>query len=680
LESLYKSESIGISEEKDPSDYDLAQIEEFERGVEQRGEQYYVELPWHKEVLKQVPDGLEVATAVAHRVHADLTKKGLESQYVEVFKQQLADGIIERIPYDDVKKRGHVWFPHRPVVKEDAAFSKIRPVFNCSLKTGNRPSLNEAAYPGINLLTDLSQLLIKFRIGNHTLLSDIKQAFLQIKLKKEEDKNLFSFLVKEKGRLVPYRYTSIVFGFVSSPFILNFIIKLHVKKFPNDEVSKVLLDNFYVDNLVVSRDNPRQLLEIYKGASERMSKARFLLREWNSSNEHVRRVLRRDANASTKSVEKVLGYNYSVEEDSMKLNFTCVNDRANTKRSILSEVSKVFDPLGLVSPLTVRGKLLLRDLWCLKVGWYEQVSEDVQKKWVKLCKDFKRLSEVAFPRKSIGAQEPTKIVAFCDASKQAYGCAIYTTQEEKSSLLFYKVKVAPLKTKTLPTLELLSVFLAVKCLKNILATLSQSVSVSDVTVAVDAQVVLNWILARKAKTSNLFVNNRLKEIWMLVEEMEGLHGCEFRFRYVPTGENNAGYLTRGMSSKEFSEVLHRWVHGPAWLAQDPSEWPSGPLTCVSDECQAVMSTRVTRGNEARVEEEVRTEAILDLSRFSSLRKVYSIISKVFQFIFKLRKSRDDPALAARRYWIGEAQSAFAVEREYLLLPLKSRPPRPPPRV
>jgi hypothetical protein len=93
---------------------------------------------------------------------------------------------------------------------------------------------------------------------------------------------------------------------------------------------------------------------------------------------------------------------------------------------------------------------------------------------------------------------------------------------------------------------------------------------------VDAQVLLNWILTQKAKTSNVFVNNRLKEIWMLVEEMEGLHSCSFHFCHVPTSMNNADYLTRWLSTKEFAEVLHRWVQGPVWLVLEPSEWPSEP--------------------------------------------------------------------------------------------------------
>jgi hypothetical protein len=68
-----------------------------------------VELPWYREILQQVSDGLEIAIAVAHRVHANLTKQGLELQYGAVIHQQLADGIIERIPYADVKKEPHLY-------------------------------------------------------------------------------------------------------------------------------------------------------------------------------------------------------------------------------------------------------------------------------------------------------------------------------------------------------------------------------------------------------------------------------------------------------------------------------------------------------------------------------------------------------------------------------------------
>ena len=81
----------------------------------------------------------------------------------------------------------------------------------------NSPSLNEAAYAGINLLNDLVQLLIKVRKDEYLMISDIKAAFLNIKLSLETDKNKFCILWKAAdNRLIAYRYTSIVFGFSSS--------------------------------------------------------------------------------------------------------------------------------------------------------------------------------------------------------------------------------------------------------------------------------------------------------------------------------------------------------------------------------------------------------------------------------------------------------------------------------
>ena len=77
--------------------------------------------------------------------------------------------------------------------------AKVRVVYNCSLKTGGRPSLNEAAYPGLDLLTDLFGLLNYFRLNNNVLLGDIEKAFLMIKLKDNADKNRFSFVVHDNG-------------------------------------------------------------------------------------------------------------------------------------------------------------------------------------------------------------------------------------------------------------------------------------------------------------------------------------------------------------------------------------------------------------------------------------------------------------------------------------------------
>ena len=180
----------------------------------------------------------------------NLEQKGLLSAYQEVFRNQLEDRIIERIDVQPKDFDNYVWIPHRPVLKDEAnVTTKIRPVFNCSLKTNNAPSLNEAAYAGINLMGDIVKLSLYFRSNETVLLSDIKQAFLQIMLAKEEDRNRFCFFMKEGDDLITYRYRTIIFGFNASPFILNYVIKHHASLFCDDEYSKILRSIFYVDNL-----------------------------------------------------------------------------------------------------------------------------------------------------------------------------------------------------------------------------------------------------------------------------------------------------------------------------------------------------------------------------------------------------------------------------------------------
>ena len=174
-------------------------------------------------------------------------KQNIASAYEEVFEQQESLGIIEPV---NQKVPDQIWIPHRPVIRTEAnVTTKIRPVFNCSLKMGKSPSLNEAAFPGIDLMNNLLSLLLYFRSNFYVLLSDIAKAFLQICLASEEDKNRFCFFRKINGKFVPYRYRTIIFGFVG-PFILNYVIQYHLSAHASDNVSSLIRDKFYVDNLI----------------------------------------------------------------------------------------------------------------------------------------------------------------------------------------------------------------------------------------------------------------------------------------------------------------------------------------------------------------------------------------------------------------------------------------------
>ena len=159
-----------------------------------------VELPWYKDKISLVSSNHFVALKVLDRTIDLLKRKGLVNKYQEVFDKQLEDGIIEEVKVNLSDYDNHFWIPHRPVIRtEEQVTTKIRPVFNCSLKTDKAlPSLNEAAYPGIDLMGSILNLLFYFRTNKIVMLSNIKQAFLSVKLKNEVDKNRFCFFWKKK--------------------------------------------------------------------------------------------------------------------------------------------------------------------------------------------------------------------------------------------------------------------------------------------------------------------------------------------------------------------------------------------------------------------------------------------------------------------------------------------------
>ena len=113
----------------------------------------------------------------------------------------------------------------------------------------------------------------------------------------------------------------------------------------------------------------------------------------------------------------------------------------------------------------------------------------------------------------------TDLDLFCDSSKQSYGFALYNVQDNKSNLMFAKTKVTPIKPRSLPTLELLSVFLGVKCLHLILDSYP-NVTFKRLVISVDAQVVLSLLMSQQIETKNQFAKNRLKDISMMTQELK----------------------------------------------------------------------------------------------------------------------------------------------------------------
>ena len=654
LDNFYSLESIGIQDE-DGVAYENDQVDSFKKSISYKDGHYHVKLPWKSDLVKKVPSNLKISLAVAERVYDKLENKGIVEKYEEVFNEQEALGIIEPV---EKRTPGQIFIPHRPVIKmDDLTTTKIRPVFNCSLKVGKNPSLNEAAFPGIDLMNNLLALLLYFRTNNFVLLADIMKAFLQIRLSDEKDKNRFCFFRKIDGRYVPYRYNTIIFGFVSSPFILNYIVQYHLMVNPHFEVASLIKDKFYVDNLIYTSNNFDELPSKVQEINEVMLSGGLPLREWTCNYKSVLSSLKDDEICKKHEV-KVLGYLYNKDEDTLRLKNASLDPNASTKRQILSSLSSVFDPLGIFAPVLLQGKLMIREMCQKLVDWDQKLDKDLLSRWVKLCKTFKEVSNVSFARRVFNSDNPIKLYVFADASKEAYGCAIYVVQGQRSSLLFSKVKVSPIKERTLPTLELLAAQLSLKCLSTIFDNdLIPETLLESIVLFLDSQVALSWILGNKAPKKNIFVNNRIKEISSLLEKIDNKY-THVSLSYVPSGHNQADFVTKTCSPSAFKEKFDWWNVGPQWLLSPPQEWPKGQLGCIPQDAKGDLISSVLGP--------VKPSPLVDICKYSSFSELLGVTVKIFTAVHKFKKSKADPVGPAINYIMKLMQEeAFPLELKYL---------------
>ena len=127
---------------------------------------------------------------------------------------------------------------------------------------------------------------------------------------------------------------------------------------------------------------------------------------------------------------------------------------------VLRASSKIYDPLGILTPVTIRAKILMQELWKGGYGWDEPLPQERQKKWLALSNDLDTATQTQIPRRYFPSSSTwtsnTTLHIFVDASVKAYGAVAYVANGTESSMVMTKTRVAPLKKLTLPQLELMA--------------------------------------------------------------------------------------------------------------------------------------------------------------------------------------------------------------------------------
>ncbi|XP_045135683.1 uncharacterized protein LOC123518747 [Portunus trituberculatus] len=365
VHKLWELDVIGIDPSQSSPD-DQISYKEYLKTVQYEDNQYWVKLPWKVNKL-ELPTNYRRACGQMYSLIKELDRKGLIQKYSDIIQEQVQLQFIEEVLLAHPTDKSH-YLPHHGVMK-DSTITPLRIVYNCSSKAHpTEPSLNECLMTGPSLTRKLGDVLLKFRTSRYAFTADISKAFLRIGLQ-EKDRDFTRFLWLSdphniESSMKTYRFKSVLFGATSSPFFLQATIDYHLSN-SNSPMKELLSSNFYVDNFQGTTQDQDQLLTIYNEANKEIKLANMPLRQWTTNNSCLQNLIKTDFPGYNIPIEtSVLGLQWNISNDTLRLKPVKPNIHHNslTKRSLVANVSKLYDLLGFFSPVSIKGKLLIQDL------------------------------------------------------------------------------------------------------------------------------------------------------------------------------------------------------------------------------------------------------------------------------------------------------------------------------
>lgn len=575
-----------VSNKNGMSVEDHQAIEIWEQSIERDNRGHYsLDIPFRKQ-----PPGLVYNRQLAEKRLQGLKKKLLRDQdlhmnYCKEMQSLIDKGYAERVQ-DCTAPQGQTWFlPHHAVFNEKKP-GKLRIVFDCAAKYGDS-CLNDSVMQGPDLTNSLLGVLLRFRQGPIAVMSDIEAMFHQVVVTSSQ-RDALRFLWWPSGDVnnepVEFRMTVHLFGGTWSPSCCNFALRRTAEdnkdQFKPDVTQRVYRD-FYVDDCLSSLEDEETAVMVVNDLSKLLEKGGFRLTKWASNShsvlatipedERAKEVKGLDLDCEALPGERVLGVNWNMEEDMFVFKVK-IPDKPITRRGLLSAVSSVYDPMGLLAPVTLNGKRIIQDLTRDGLGWDEVLPDEYVARWKNWLDDLPQLSDFKMPR-CFRERETTKPIRhelhhFSDASETAYGTVSYLLTymgdgKIQSSMILAKSRLAPLKTMTIPRLELTAAAMAVKIDGMLREELD--IKIDQSSFWTDSTIVLGYI-TNTTKRFQTYVANRLTVIHNGSQKDQ--------WRYVPSEQNPADDISRGLTASELVNS-GRWLTGPSFL-QNKTQWPNNP--------------------------------------------------------------------------------------------------------
>lgn len=528
------------------------------------------------------------------------------------------------------------YIPHRAVVREESSTTPLRVVFNASSKLKGEMSLNDALMLGPQIQRELFDIVISARSYRYVFTADVAKMYRMVWID-EKDRDMQRILWRESPNepIKEYCLNTVTYGTVPASFMatqcLEVIARQIEKNYPR--VAAMIRSSFYMDDMIYGSDNLDELCEDRQLLHEVLSSYGFKLRKYCANAQEIvseipNELLANGSNIELASGSAMLGILWTPNSDEFSIKVASEVEEVQsrwTKRLMLSYLSRTFDPLGILAPVFLRGKLLMQSLWSQGVRWDARAPMQIADVFREYLLDLDVLKSLSVKRYVCSPVGKRQLIGFCDASSSACCAVIYVRVIEgdntvhSTQFLCAKTMIAPKKNNSIPRLELASAALLAKLMNRVRCVLE--IELSECFLFSDATVVLFW-LSKPAEEWKTFVSNRVSLVQNLFPYPQWF--------YINTKKNPADLATRGLTADEFLSSKE-WFEGPKFLQK--VEISSDP----------VPNLDVAEALEKR---KVKTFKITSTSnpcslfeRFSSLTKLLHVFAYVLRFINNSRNAR-----------------------------------------
>jgi hypothetical protein len=532
------------------------------------------------------------------------------------------------------------FIPHHAVVKPESSSTKLRVVFDASASTSAGLSLNNVLNVGPTIQPELFEIVLRFRKYKYVCTADISKMYRQI-LVNEEQQKLQQILWRSNPAepLKEYQLKTVTYGTACAPFLATRVLQ----QLADDEAdnfpvaAQATRTDFYVDDFLSGADNIPDALKLQSQLIQLLLRGGFHLHKWCANVPELLQQIPEDkrekkVQLAENEAIKTLGLTWQPTQDTfvVSIDRILLSLSRITKRSILSDVARLYDPLGIVGPIILTAKIMLQKLWQKQLDWDDPLEPSDAADWIEFRDQLLEVQHIEIQRCVIPFEncKSVQLLGFCDGSTSAYGACVYVhcvSQENQraTTLLCSKSRVAPLKVITVPRLELCGAVL----LSQLVVKVKQAMNIDfdKITLFSDSTIVLSWIRSQSTKMKT-FVSHRIAEIQDLTSPDS--------WRHVPTDENPADIISRGLMPSQLGHS-DLWWTGPVFLTQPENYWPKNPVIVKENELPEMKTVT------SLVTHHVEDAIIAVTTKFSSLYKIQRTVAYVLRFISNIRKHKED---------------------------------------